>query len=250
LNGTTGYEEAAAQGLIAGINAACAAEERDPLILRRSQAYMGVLVDDLVTRGTSEPYRMFTSRAEYRLHMREDNADLRLGETGHRFGLVSEQAYRRIARKKERIARELERLRKTVVYPGSSTEERLLARGSSALKKPNTLADLLRRPELTYEDIIALAPPGERCSPEEISQVELEVKYEGYIRRQEEEIRRFENMEEIRIPPNFEYGKMSGLSCEVLEKLNRFRPVSLGQASRISGITPVAISMLMIHLRR
>lgn len=223
INGTTGYEEAASLGLMAGINAALALKGRKPLVLERSQGYIGVLIDDLVTKGTGEPYRMFTSRVEYRLLLREDNADLRLAPIGHDVGLVSAEEFEAIEKKRARITGELGRLR-----------------GSNAGKR-------LRRPGVSYRDI-ASGRGAEKLTEDEARQVELEVKYEGFIKRQLTEIARFEKIEKIKVPETIDYTKIHGLSSEIREKLGRIRPVTLGQASRISGVTPAAVSILMVYL--
>lgn len=225
INGTTGYEEAASLGLMAGINAALKIKGKKALILNRSQAYIGVLIDDLVTKGTDEPYRMFTSRVEYRLLLREDNADLRLTDLGYEAGLIDEERHKDVLKKRRKIEAEIERLRKT------------------------RLEKALRRPGLAYEDIVT-REDGARLSPEEINEVEIEIKYEGFIKRQSNEIARLEKIEKIKIPNAIEYHSIHGLSSEVREKLSKIRPLTLGQASRISGITPAAISILMIFLER
>ncbi len=247
INGTSGYEEAAAQGLMAGINAALKISSRLPLILDRSDAYIGVLIDDLVTKGTREPYRMFTSRAEYRLLLRHDNADVRLMETGHQIGLVAKQQHRIFLRKRKQIEDEIKRLRRTRVKA-----ERLNAIGllPSEETTDQTLEQLLKRPELDYELIEQLSYVGEALSGEVKKRVEIEVKYEGYILRQLKEVDRFKRMENRKIPPEFNYDRVIGLSNEVREKLNDIRPVSVGQASRISGITPAAVSLLLVALER
>lgn len=251
INGTTGYEEAASQGLIAGINAALRVRGEEPFILDRSEAYIGILIDDLVTKGVDEPYRMFTSRAEYRLILREDNADLRLREKGYRIGLVGEGDFERFLQKKKRIKEELERLENTKVLPNHRFNEILVRLGSSPLKKPQTLKEILRRPEITYRELGLIDPPSGALIGSDISsQVEMEVKYEGYIQRQMEQVDRFKQLENIRIPENFTYESIPGLSREIVQKLSRIRPTSLGQASRISGITPAALSILMVYLKR
>ncbi len=251
INGTTGYEEAASQGLIAGINAALRVMGEEPFILDRSEAYIGILIDDLVKKGVDEPYRMFTSRAEYRLILREDNADLRLREKGYRIGLVGEGDFERFLQKKKRIKEELERLENTKVLPNHRFNEILVRMGSSPLKKPQTLKEILRRPEITYRELGLIDPPSGALIGSDISsQVEMEVKYEGYIQRQMEQVDRFKQLENIRIPENFSYESIPGLSREIVQKLSRIRPTSLGQASRISGITPAALSILMVYLKR
>lgn len=250
INGTTGYEEAAVQGLMAGIQAARAVQGKEALILDRSQAYIGVLIDDLVTKGTNEPYRMFTSRAEYRLILREDNADRRLMPLGHEIGLVEDQAFEKLEGRERRISTEIGRLQKIKITPTVEVNLKLAEWGSSPLKKQISLEELLSRPELNYQHIIQIFPPEDRLLPEEIFQVEVEAKYRGFIQRQEEEVRRFRKIEDIRIPPNFSFRELPALSNEVREKLEKIRPLSLGQASRISGITPVAVSMLMAYLNK
>jgi tRNA uridine 5-carboxymethylaminomethyl modification enzyme len=251
INGTTGYEEAAGQGLIAGINAALLVQHRDPIILDRSEAYIGVLIDDLVTKGTKEPYRMFTSRAEYRLILREDNADLRLREIGFHVGLIPKEEFESHTNKKKTINNELERLRTTHIRPDLLTNQRLQDLGIAPIKNMTTLEELLRRPEVSYETLARLGyPPADGASPAIPEQVEIQIKYEGYINRQMEQVERFKKTERVRIPVNFDYGLIPGLSREVREKLAAIRPVSLGQASRISGITPAAISILMVYLKK
>ena len=251
INGTTGYEEAAAQGLVAGVNAALSLCGASQLVLRRDQAYIGVLIDDLVTKGVGgEPYRMFTSRAEYRLLLREDNADLRLAEIGRRVGLLRSDAYGRATAKKAAVEAELRRLEETVLAPDPQLNAHLHALGSAAIRTPLALARLLRRPELRYEDVMRLAPLSGVGDPDVSSEVEVAVKYEGYISRQTQAVERFLRMEEVRIPDRLDYGAVVGLSREVSEKLSSLRPRSLGQAVRIPGITPAAISLLAVHLRR
>jgi len=250
INGTTGYEEAAAQGLIAGINAALKVKKKEPLILDRSQAYIGVLIDDLITKGTNEPYRMFTSRAEYRLVLREDNADLRLREIGYKIGLVSDEDYRKVLAKKEAIEEELERLKRTKIFPNEAINKKLKEWGTDPLSRPVSLEELLRRPQITYERLVALGKGKKDLSPEVVFQVEVNVKYQGYIERQNREIEKFRRMEGMRIPVDMDFSKIPSLSLEVREKLSRFKPTSIGQASRISGITPAAVSTLMIYLKK
>jgi len=250
INGTSGYEEAAAQGIIAGINAALKVKGEEPFTLDRSEAYIGVLIDDLVTKGTQEPYRMFTSRAEYRLILREDNADLRLMDRGHRLGLVDDETYNAFSKKKEAITHELDRLKGIKLRPISGINDKLRELGSTPIKNVTTLEELLRRPELTYQDLKAFDPSSDSVSLEVAEQVELEVKYAGYIKKQEELVERFKRMEQVRIPEDMSYQDTPGLSNEIKEKLSIIRPMTLGQATRISGVTPAAISILMVQLKR
>jgi tRNA uridine 5-carboxymethylaminomethyl modification enzyme len=250
INGTSGYEEAAAQGLMAGINASLYIRGESPLILRRSDAYIGVLIDDLVTKGTAEPYRMFTSRAEYRLHLREDNADLRLRERGYEVGLVKEDDYRILLEKKAAIERTLVKISNAKINPTRENNETLNRMGSTPLKKEISLQELLRRPEIHYPHLFTFDRDLESRSKEVWNQVEIQVKYNGYVRRQMEQIERFKRLEEVHFPEDFEFRSVIGLSTEVMEKLTKIRPVSLGQASRISGVTPAAISILMINLKK
>ncbi len=251
MNGTTGYEEAAAQGILAGINAASSLRGKEPLVLSRDQAYLGVLVDDLVTKGTdSEPYRMFTSRAEYRLLLREDNADLRLTEIGHDIGLASEETCRRVRAKKEGIAELLNFLEQRQVAPNQAVDSVLASCGSAPLKNATSLAQLLRRPEVSLGPIRVMVPSMPFFSKDADLQAELQIKYAGYVDRQINLIERFQKMENARLPDEFDYSKISGLSREVREKLTRVRPRSLGQASRVPGITPAAMSLLSVHLKK
>jgi len=250
INGTSGYEEAAAQGLIAGINACLYVRGEEPLILQRSDAYVGVLIDDLITKGTSEPYRMFTSRAEYRLHLREDNADLRLREMGYRIGLVKEEDYRIFLEKKNSIEKTLFRISNSKVNPTKENNETLHRWGSTPLKKESSLQEVLKRPEIHFGHLLAFDGDLEKLPKEVQEQVEIQVKYDGYIKRQMEQIERFKKLEEVRFPEDFNFSAVIGLSNEVMEKLVKIRPLSLGQASRISGITPAAISILMVNLKK
>lgn len=250
INGTSGYEEAAAQGIVAGINAARLVMSLEPIVIHRSQAYIGVLIDDLVTKGTNEPYRMFTSRSEYRLLLREDNADLRLCEIGHQVGLLDDASYRRYRRKKAAIEEELERIRSVTIYPQEGINDKLKAIGTAPLKTPATLADLLKRPEITYKELAVIDGGASCIRPDVAEQVEIQIKYEGYIRRQQEQVEQVRSVERMKIPENIDYKEMPGLSREVVEKLERVRPRTIGQASRISGITPAAITVLMIYLKR
>ncbi len=249
INGTSGYEEAAAQGLWAGINAACQILGRPPFILDRSQAYMGVMIDDLVTKGTREPYRMFTSRAEYRLMLREDNADFRLMEIGHTLGLIDGDAVEEVRDRRGRISREIERIKAAVVRPVPAVNAYLAARGTPPIHNGTYMDQLLKRAELDYGAVEAFAPPPAPVDNQVARQVEIEIKYEGYIRRQEREIARFKNLEMVKIGDDFDYGAVHGLSNELKEKLRRIRPSSLGQATRIDGMTPSAVSVIMIAIR-
>jgi tRNA uridine 5-carboxymethylaminomethyl modification enzyme len=251
INGTTGYEEAAAQGLLAGINAARQVRGEDAWCPRRNEAYLGVLVDDLVTRGVSEPYRMFTSRAEFRLSLREDNADLRLTEAGRRLGVVSDARWDAFARKRDAIAREQERLRETCVNPRLLPHDAVAAVFSQGLEREQPLAELLRRPEVSYAALMTLPGAGPGLDDARAAeQVEIQAKYHGYIERQREEIARHEHYENLRLPEGLDYHAMRGLSVEARQTLDRQRPETLGQAARLSGITPAAISVLLVHLKR
>jgi len=249
INGTSGYEEAAAQGLMAGINAALRTKGRGPLILGRGDAYIGVLIDDLVTLGTREPYRMFTSRAEFRLLLREDNADLRLREKGHEIGLVREEDYVRFHRKRQMIADELERIRSTRFVPSGADSSFLEEFGLVDLHNGLSYEQLLRRPEFTYQELMHIDSTAAELPHDVREQVEIQVKYEGYIKRQMEQIERSARLENSRIPEDFDYAALAGLSSEVREKLIRFRPDTLGQASRIPGVTPAAISILAVAIK-
>lgn len=251
INGTTGYEEAAAQGLLAGLNAARSSAEKDGWAPARSQAYLGVLVDDLCTLGTKEPYRMFTSRAEYRLMLREDNADLRLTEAGRELGLVDDERWARFNDKLEMIERERQRLKDVWLHPHSEHIEEVNARLSAPLSREANGEDLLRRPEMTYASMMQLSPfaPGLE-DPQAAEQVEIQVKYEGYIARQQDEIEKQQRNENTLLPATLDYSQVNGLSNEVIAKLNDHKPVSIGQATRISGITPAAISILLIWLKK
>ncbi|OGX38484.1 MAG: tRNA uridine-5-carboxymethylaminomethyl(34) synthesis enzyme MnmG [Omnitrophica WOR_2 bacterium RIFCSPHIGHO2_02_FULL_50_17] len=250
INGTTGYEEAAAQGIVAGINAALRAGHKAPFILGRHESYIGVLMDDLTTKGTEEPYRMFTSRVEYRLIVREDNADRRLAKYSCQFGLLSSEDYAKIERKYELIDEEIRHLKSVRVYPGTNLDRELVLRNSSPLKQPTLLSDILKRPEADYA-LIAPYDGRLKSYPQEIiHQVEYEIKYEGFILRQRKDVERFRHVENIKIPKDIDYDNIQGLSIEVRQKLRKFFPLSLGQAHRISGITPAAISILMVYLRK
>ncbi|HZW22281.1 tRNA uridine-5-carboxymethylaminomethyl(34) synthesis enzyme MnmG [Noviherbaspirillum sp.] len=257
INGTTGYEEAAAQGMLAGINAALLTQGRETWTPRRDEAYLGVLVDDLITKGVQEPYRMFTSRAEYRLSLREDNADMRLTDIGRKLGCVGDEQWEVFERKREAVARELERLKSTWVNPRIVSQpeaERVLGKG---IEREYALTDLLRRPNVTYESLMTLkgnegqdlAGPGV-ADGTVAEQVEITVKYAGYIDRQAREVERHDHYENLKLPPDIDYMDVRGLSVEVRQKLNKHRPETLGQASRISGVTPAAISLLLVHLKK
>jgi tRNA uridine 5-carboxymethylaminomethyl modification enzyme len=251
INGTTGYEEAAAQGLMAGINAVRSLQGEPPLVLSRDQAYLGVMIDDLVIRGTDgEPYRMFTSRAEYRLLLREDNADLRLTEIGYRIGLASENSYNRILEKKLKTLSLIELLGRKHVTPTATTNNKLESLGSAPLRNQISLAQLLRRPEITMADILEFDDELGGFDQHVALQAEVEIKYAGYIDRQMDLVKRFKKAESSAVPEDLDYAAIKGLSREVREKLTRIRPKSLGQASRIPGMTPAAISLLAIYLRK
>jgi tRNA uridine 5-carboxymethylaminomethyl modification enzyme len=250
INGTSGYEEAAAQGLMAGINAVLKVRGEDPLILNRSQAYVGVLIDDLVTRGTTEPYRMFTSRAEYRLLLREDNADFRLRDVGYRLGLVSDDVYRRFCSKRDAVEKLMARLNDVKLRPEPAVIDRLREIGSQAIKNITSLSQLLRRNEIFFEHLKFFDPELagiEECIAEE---VETRIKYEGYISHQEKQVEKMKRMEDLRLPEDVDYQAVYGLSREAKEKLVKVRPRSLGQASRISGITPAALMAIQVHLKQ
>ena len=251
INGTTGYEEAAAQGLLAGLNAARATREQAAWTPRRDEAYIGVLIDDLITNGTSEPYRMFTSRAEYRLHLREDNADLRLSEKGHELGCVDAQRYAALCRKRDAVALETQRLRSIWAAPGNALGREIEATLRVPLSRETNALDLLRRPELDYAQLMRVPALGPAVGDAKVAeQVQIAAKYSGYLDRQNEEIDRHRRHEETTIPLKFDYSKVRGLSAEVLQKLERSRPQTVGQAMRISGVTPAAISLLLVHLKR
>jgi tRNA uridine 5-carboxymethylaminomethyl modification enzyme len=249
INGTTGYEEAAAQGLLAGLNAALHVRGEAPWCPRRDEAYIGVLVDDLITMGTREPYRMFTSRAEHRLLLREDNADLRLTETGYRMGLVDETRWRRFENKREAIALEQQRLQRSFVHPGTAAADRLAQRLDKPLTREYAYAELLKRPEISYADIASLDDAG-LTDEQAAEQVSIQAKYAGYIDRQQEEIDRAQRFESLALPTDFDYRQVVGLSNEVSDKLNQQQPSTLGRASRIPGVTPAAISLLLVYMKR
>ncbi|WP_341676967.1 tRNA uridine-5-carboxymethylaminomethyl(34) synthesis enzyme MnmG [Niveibacterium sp. SC-1] len=252
INGTTGYEEAAAQGLFAGANAALKAQGRDAWCPNRGEAYLGVLVDDLITRGVSEPYRMFTSRAEYRLSLREDNADLRLTEAGYRLGLVSEQRWEAFSKKREAIENETARLRQTWAVPHKLVEGEAEALLGQPLEREYRFFDLLRRPGVSYDALmrLSLAPVDPLSDPQAVEQVEISAKYQGYIDRQQDEVARQATQENTALPTDLDFASVRGLSKEVQQKLGQHRPQTIGQASRIQGVTPAAISLLLIHLKK
>ncbi|ENQ3106868.1 tRNA uridine 5-carboxymethylaminomethyl modification enzyme [Bacillus sp. 491mf] len=250
INGTSGYEEAAGQGLMAGINAACRSLGKKEVILNRSDAYIGVLIDDLVTKGTNEPYRLLTSRAEYRLLLRHDNADLRLTETGHEIGLIPEERYERFTAKKEKIEKEKERLASIIIKPRPEVQELIRGAGGSELKDGIRASDLLRRPEMTYEHIHLLAPSEVEVSDEVAEQVEIQLKYEGYIEKSLQQVERMKRMESKKIPVDIDYDAISGIASEARQKLKDVRPLSMGQASRISGVNPADISILLVYIEQ
>lgn len=248
LNGSSGYEEAGAQGLIAGINAALKIQEKDPLILTRSDAYIGVLIDDLVTKGTNEPYRMMTSRSEYRLLLRQDNADLRLTELGYKVGLVTEERYKRFLERKESINNELDRIKKLKITNKKEVNEFLNSLDSSELKKAVSLYELLQRPELDYYSLAELDVDRPELPEDVIEQINILTKYEGYIQSQLEQVEQFKKFEKKLLPKDIDYNDVSGLRKEAVQKLNEIRPISIGQASRISGVSPADISVLLVYL--
>lgn len=250
INGTSGYEEAAAQGLMAGINAALKVKENEALVLTRSEAYIGVLIDDLVTKGTNEPYRMLTSRAEYRLLLRQDNADLRLTEKGYQIGLVTEERYKSYLNKKNQIEQEKEHLRNKLISPSEQVQERLRELNSSEIKNSVTMLDLLKRNEISYRDIKEMAGESIDLSDHVIEQIEIQVKYEGYIKKQLTQVEHFEKVENRKLPGEIDYSSIKGLALEARQKLDKIRPTSIGQASRISGVNPADISVLLVYLEQ
>ncbi|MDQ0257568.1 tRNA uridine 5-carboxymethylaminomethyl modification enzyme [Evansella vedderi] len=250
INGTSGYEEAAGQGLMAGINAALKIQEKDPLILNRSQAYIGVLIDDLVTKGTNEPYRLLTSRAEYRLLLRHDNADLRLTEIGHNIGLIKEDRYNKYLEKKEQIHEEIERLKNAMIKVTKEGNQLLKSVGSTPLKEAIYAIGLLKRPEITYDIIAQLAPPDDTLDSDVAEQVEIQVKYEGYISKQMDQVEKLKKMENKKIPEDIDYNAINGLATEARQKLSQVRPLSMAQASRVSGVNPSDISILLVYLEQ
>ncbi len=250
INGTSGYEEAAAQGIIAGINAARKIQGKEPLILDRAQAYIGVLIDDIVTKGTNEPYRMMTSRAEYRLLLRQDNADLRLTDIGHENGLISDERYNRFLRKKQHIFDEIERLKNTTVKPTDEVNKVLSKYNSSPIKVGIKLADLLKRTELKYKYLEEIDKERPELTQEETEEVEIQIKYEGYIKLEEAQVEKFKKLEYKKIPQDIDYSELKGLRIEARQKLSKIKPQSVGQASRISGVSPADISVLLIYLEQ
>lgn len=250
INGTSGYEEAACQGLLAGINATQKIKGKEPLILDRTQGYIGVLIDDIVTKGTNEPYRMMTSRAEYRLLLRQDNADLRLTEIGHEIGLISDERYQRFLAKKDNIEKEVERLKKTVVKPTERVNEILRKCGTSELNNGSKMAELIKRPEVSYEILKDIDENRPELTEQEKEEVEIQIKYEGYIKLQEEQVEKFKKLEEKILPENIDYETINGISLEGRQKLNKFKPRSIGQASRISGVSPADVSVLLVYLQQ
>ena len=251
INGTSGYEEAAAQGIIAGINAGLKLKGEKPLILDRADAYIGVLIDDIVTKGTNEPYRMMTSRAEYRLLLRQDNADLRLTEKGYKVGLISEERFNKFKEKRRKIEEEIERLKNTTIRPDKKVNEFLLDHGTTEIDTGVKLAELLKRTELTYKDLAQIDEKRNENLPKDvIKEVEIQLKYEGYIKMQEAQVAKFKKLEQKELREDIEYKKISGLSLEARQKLDKYKPISVGQASRISGVSPADISVLLIYLEQ
>ena len=247
INGTSGYEEAACQGLIAGINAVQKIKGNEPVILDRTQGYIGVLIDDIVTKGTNEPYRMMTSRAEYRLLLRQDNADLRLTEIGHKVGLISDERYERFVNKKENIEKEIERLKNTVVKPTDKVNKLLESKGTSILTTGTKMAELLKRTEIKYEDLKEIDEERPELSAQVKEEVEIQIKSEGYIKLQEEQVQKFKKLESKKLSEDIDYNEIKGISLEARQKLNQHKPTSIGQASRISGVSPADISVLLIY---
>ena len=249
INGTSGYEEAAAQGLIAGINAARKIDKKRPIILDRSMAYIGVLIDDIVTKGTNEPYRMMTSRAEYRLLLRQDNADLRLTKIGHDIGLISDERFKKFEAKKENIENEIKRLKNTIIKPEKKVNELLKKYGTSELSTGTKMSELLKRTELDYDKLAPIDEKRPKLDIQEAKEAEIQIKYEGYIKMQEEQVEKFEKLERKILPENIDYEKINGISLEGRQKLNKLKPHSIGQASRISGVSPADISVLLVYLQ-
>ena len=250
INGTSGYEEAAAQGIMAGINAALKLKNKEPVILHRSDAYIGVLIDDIVIKGTNEPYRMMTSRAEYRLLLRQDNADLRLTKIGHDVGLISDDRYNKFLIKKENIEKEIKRCKSKTIKPTDKVNEFLKHNNSSTINVGVKLSDLIKRTELTYNKLAQIDDERPELSKAEREQVEIQIKYEGYIKLQEKQVEEFKKLENKKLPNNIDYNEIKGISLEARQKLNEYKPSSVGQASRISGISPADISVLLIYLEK
>ena len=248
-NGTSGYEEAACQGLIAGINASQKIKGKEPVILDRSQGYIGVLIDDIVTKGTNEPYRMMTSRAEYRLLLRQDNADLRLTEIGHEVGLISDERYQKFLNKKANIEKEIQRLKNETVKPTEKVNELLKKYGTTELSTGTKMSELLKRTELDYNKLAPIDENRPELTLQEKEEVEIQIKYEGYIKMQEAQVEKFKKLETKLLPEELDYEQIKGLSLEARQKLNKFKPRSIGQASRISGVSPADISVLLIYLQ-
>ena len=248
-NGSSGYEEAACQGLMAGINSALKIKGKEPVILDRTQGYIGVLIDDLVTKGTNEPYRMMTSRAEYRLLLRQDNADLRLTEIGHEIGLISDERYNRFLIKKANIEKEIERLKNTVVKPTEKVNKFLEEHGTSPLNTGSKMSELLKRTEITYKDLEEIDEDRPKLSIAEKEEVEIQIKYEGYIKMEEEQVEKFKKLENKKLSEDIDYSSIKGLRIEAMQKLNKIKPTSIGQASRISGVSPADINVLLIYLQ-
>ena len=250
INGTSGYEEAAVQGIIAGINCARKLQNKEPIILDRSTAYIGVLIDDIVTKGTNEPYRMMTSRAEYRLLLRQDNADLRLTDIGYEVGLISEERYKKFLDKKTKIEEEIKRIKNTNIKPNAEVNDFLESKGSSKISNGVKLVDLLKRTELTYKDLSIIDKNRPNLERDVIEEVEIQIKYEGYIKLQEEQVKKFKKLEQKLIPEEIDYNSIKGLRIEARQKLDKIKPTSVGQASRISGVSPADISVLLIYLEQ
>ncbi len=250
INGTSGYEEAAAQGIIAGINATQKIKGKEPLILDRSEAYIGVLIDDIVTKGTNEPYRMMTSRAEYRLLLRQDNADLRLTEIGHNIGLISDERYNKFLNKNNNIYKEIERIKNLTIKPSKEINDLLVNKGTTPITTGIKLAELLKRTEITYQDLEIVDKDRPKLSLSEIEEIQIQVKYEGYIKMQEAQVEKFKKLEQKLIPENIKYSEIKGLCLEARQKLDKLKPNSVGQASRISGVSPADISVLLIYLEQ
>ncbi|MFB4168761.1 tRNA uridine-5-carboxymethylaminomethyl(34) synthesis enzyme MnmG [Virgibacillus sp. JSM 102003] len=250
INGTSGYEEAGAQGIMAGINAAAKVLGKDPLILDRSQAYIGVLIDDLVTKGTNEPYRLLTSRAEYRLLLRHDNADLRLTETGYKLGLITEERYNKFVEKKQLVEEEKKRLSKIVIKPAEHVQQMMAEANGTPLKEAVKAYDLLKRPEITYDMLEKVIEPNKSLPNDVLEQVEIQIKYEGYIKKSNEQVERMLKMEDKKVPDNLDYDDIDGIASEAKEKLKEVRPLSVGQASRISGVNPADVSILLVYIEQ